>query len=221
MKLGHYLRLARKRELKLPLQNMAHKIGIDPAALHRLEAQTTKTYPKRELLEKISKHYKLDYETLVDLLYKHKKKSDPQDTEESTQDSDPQFKTVGIVPIESLPSLAFNKEDIPDSAQVKWVSIPYIEAYTIGIELGQDIPPFFNKKDIVIIKVPPKIKNQDIVALATENLKSFTLHRYVLQNSISCLIGLTPSDPNIPLTPAIQKRIVGIVHCYQRFMPNF
>ncbi|MCP4051002.1 MAG: helix-turn-helix transcriptional regulator [bacterium] len=198
---GEFIRLTRKKKLKLPLVGLSKQIGISPAQLQRIEENRIRIYPDEKFLQKLSKALSLEYETLVDLLHHYKIRK---------PDTKSGAKKTPLIPWEFLSNI---KNISPESIANGYIpSQPDNNKQTVAVKCQTaKWQPFITKNDIIIILINIDHKENDLLVSAVSE-SDYELLRVVKSGEKTLYF---PAFPTFQQTNPISKNdnhnIIGVV----------
>lgn len=215
MKFGDFLRLERAKKGDIPLHSIATKAGLSPSILNRYETGINKTPPTPEILKKMSKGYEVSEAVLLSILYG----LELEDHSKKSKDKAKEALKVPVVPEDLAVKMILEQSVANEHTSVNWVFIQNNEAYCCGFEVThQDYAPLILKGDIVIVKTVSVYKHQDLIALATPDMKRIEIMVLSEYENQLFLRGVNPliGQVEIPVTIHVKKRMLGVVEKIQR-----
>ena len=171
--------------------------------------------PPKDVLKKISKGYGIPEDVLVSVIY-------DLDLELSSKKQKTKSKEISklpIVPQELAIKMLMEEATFNDHTAVHWAYIPHEANYCCGFQAENDhFYPVVQHGDYVIIKTVSAFQHKELIALASEDMKTIdimVLSEYENQLFLRALNPLK-NTPELPIGIEVKKRMLGTVLYIQR-----
>jgi len=150
---GEFIRLTRKEKRRLPLVGLAQMLGISAAQLQRIEEDQVRIYPDEKFLDKLSKSLGLNYEVLVDLLYHHKSRQEPDCAN---------LQSIPVIPWDFLANIENINPQLIASRRITLECSSHDEAVAVTC-LRSEWQPFIMKYDVLVVLTTTQPREGDTI----------------------------------------------------------
>ncbi|MGE4170781.1 MAG: helix-turn-helix domain-containing protein [Candidatus Margulisiibacteriota bacterium] len=201
-KLGEFIRVARRKK-GLSLVALAAKTNLTFGVMQKIEAGKLKSNPDKDTLFGLSQALEIDYETLVDFLYDHKKYAPKIEGDRFLPCTQ-----VPVLPWDVLPEIAYT-QTIPLIRTEETVFANHNGAlFGLKIET-MEWSPFLLLGDIVVVDLDKTTSGKDTVLLFNPKQNRIDIKILEKKNTETFVKDFHGQMPLILLTPPIEKTIVG------------